>query len=125
MGGGEIGNIFVDPRYLATWLGLSDQQPSAFLADLMGMSSESVDELAILGDLGELPSFDFDFVSEFDMRTWAGSGEGVDGLSVTTSVWGEVADVDEFLDVGCGVAVRTGSCTAVCDDVGSLFIGGT
>lgn len=120
-GGGKIGNILVDPRYLATWLGISDKPPSAFLVVLMGISgSESVDELAILGDLGELLSFNLDFIGEFDMRVLTGSGEGVDEPSETDAVSGGVTDVDEFLDVGCGVTVRIGSCSAIRDDVGIL-----
>ena len=108
----------MDPRYLATWLGISDKPASAFLVDLMGMSgSESIDELAILGDLGELLSFNLDFIGEFDMRMLTGSG---DEPSETDAVSGEVTDVDEFLDVGCGVTVRIGSCSAIRDDIGIL-----
>lgn len=58
----------MDPRYLATKLGLSDQPPSACLVDLMGMAgSGRLDELSILGDIGERLSFTFDFMGKFDM----------------------------------------------------------
>lgn len=118
-GGGEIGNILVDPKYLATWLGMSDQPPSVFLVDLMGMrGSESVDELAILGDFGEFLSFIFDFVGEFGTRALTGEGEGVKRPSVTDAVSGEAIDGDESLDMGCGV---TSSCTAFRDDCRSNF----
>jgi hypothetical protein len=115
MGGGEIGNIFADPRYLVIWLGLSDQQPSAFLVGSMGMKgSKSVDELAILGDLGEFLSLNFDFAGDFDTGTLTGEGEGVERPSVTDAVSGEATDVDESPDVGCGV-------TSSCDDRRSSF----
>jgi hypothetical protein len=92
----------------------------------MGITgSESVDEPAILGDIGERLSFVLDFVAEFDMRTSTGSGEGVDGPSVTPTVSEEVTDGDELLDMGCGVAVRIDSCTTTRDDVGVISIRGT
>ena len=74
-------------RYLATRLGLSDQPPSASLADLTGR-----DELSILGDVGECSSFTFDFIRKFNMGICTGGG--VDGPLVTTAVSRKVTDGD-------------------------------
>ena len=112
----------MDPRYLATWLGVSDQPPSAFLPDLdsMGMRGRgSVDEFAILGDFGECLGFIFGFVGVFNVEILTGSGEGVNRSSVIAAV-SEVTDGEQFLGVDRGVGVRIDSCTTVREDIISM-----
>jgi hypothetical protein len=56
--------------------------------DLTG--SGRVDELSILGDIGERSSFTFDFIGKFDTETCTGGG-----LLATTAASGEITDGDD------------------------------
>jgi hypothetical protein len=117
MGGGEIGNTLASLRYLATWLGPSDHPPSAFL---LTRGKGSADELAILGDVGELTSLNFDLIGEFDIGTL--TGEGLDGI-LTGAVSGEVSNCTGFPSVGSALGLGTDSSVTFPDELGIISIG--
>ena len=72
---------------------LSDQPPSASLADLTGVrDGRSIDEHSILRDIGERSSFAFELMGEFDVGILTSGG--IDRLLATAAASGEVTDND-------------------------------